>query len=182
MYTLPPVPDQPHNPMVNSGAIMSASILLYLVKPEMDMAQKYDYVFDFFKASESFYSVRPSVRVRQRRSLSFRTILPSSTPSSYPFPSACRRRDSTVTLSISIFCLHTDEFLALHCFRMNLSRVMAAAAESASVQSQVLGEPEIRTSRIKAHGEKMTFILWESWLHNSKWHFQDVLRVGSLSE
>jgi len=41
--------DQPHNPMVNSGAIMSASILLYLVKPEMDMAQKYDYVFDFFK-------------------------------------------------------------------------------------------------------------------------------------
>ena len=48
-----PVPDQPHNPMVNSGAIMSASILLYLVKPEMDMAQKYDYVFDFFKASES---------------------------------------------------------------------------------------------------------------------------------
>jgi len=25
------------------------SILLYLVKPEMDMAQKYDYVFDFFK-------------------------------------------------------------------------------------------------------------------------------------
>ena len=42
-------PDQPHNPMVNSGAIMSASILLYLVKPEMNMAQKYDYVFDFFK-------------------------------------------------------------------------------------------------------------------------------------
>ena len=50
--------------MVNSGAIMSASILLYLVKPEMDMAQKYDYVFDFFKASESFStSVRPR-RVR----------------------------------------------------------------------------------------------------------------------
>lgn len=35
--------------MVNSGAIMSASILLYLLKPEMNMAQKYDYVFDFFK-------------------------------------------------------------------------------------------------------------------------------------
>ena len=41
--------DQPHNPMVNSGAIMSASILLYLLKPYMNMAQKYDYVFDFFK-------------------------------------------------------------------------------------------------------------------------------------
>lgn len=43
------IPDQPHNPMVNSGAIMSSSILLYLLKPEMNMAQKYDYVFDFFK-------------------------------------------------------------------------------------------------------------------------------------
>ena len=64
MYTLLPVPDQPHNPMVNSGAIMSASILLYLVKPEMDMAQKYDYVFDFFKASESVCpSVRPSAEI-----------------------------------------------------------------------------------------------------------------------
>ncbi|XP_059095341.1 glutaminase liver isoform, mitochondrial-like [Tigriopus californicus] len=41
--------NQPHNPMVNSGAIMSSSILLYLLKPEMNMAQKYDYVFDFFK-------------------------------------------------------------------------------------------------------------------------------------
>ena len=35
--------------MVNSGAIMSASILLHLVKKEMNMAQKYDYVFEFFK-------------------------------------------------------------------------------------------------------------------------------------
>ena len=41
--------DQPHNPMVNSGAIMSASILLHMVKKEMNMAQKYDYVLDFFK-------------------------------------------------------------------------------------------------------------------------------------
>ena len=35
--------------MVNSGAIMSTSILLHLVKPEMNMAQKYDYVMAFFK-------------------------------------------------------------------------------------------------------------------------------------
>ena len=40
---------QPHNPMVNSGAIMSASILLHLVKKDLDMAQKFTYVFDFFK-------------------------------------------------------------------------------------------------------------------------------------
>jgi len=46
--------DQPHNPMVNSGAIMSASILLYLLKPEMNVAQKYDYVYDFFKVSASW--------------------------------------------------------------------------------------------------------------------------------
>ncbi len=43
--------DQPHNPMVNSGAIMSASILLHLVKPEMNMAQKYDHVYAFFKVN-----------------------------------------------------------------------------------------------------------------------------------
>ena len=28
---------------------MSASILLHMVKKEMNMAQKYDYVLDFFK-------------------------------------------------------------------------------------------------------------------------------------
>ena len=38
--------------------------------------------------------------------------------------SACRRR-STVMLSISAFCLHTDEFLAFHC----LSDPVAAAEE-----------------------------------------------------
>ena len=39
---------QPHNPMINSGAIMSAALLLYLVKPEMSVSEKYEYVFDFF--------------------------------------------------------------------------------------------------------------------------------------
>ncbi len=48
------ISDQPHNPMVNSGAIMSASILLHLVKPEMNMAQKYDYVYAFFKVPPAF--------------------------------------------------------------------------------------------------------------------------------
>ena len=41
--------DQPHNPMVNSGAIMSAAILLNLVKKEMNIAKKFEFVFDFFK-------------------------------------------------------------------------------------------------------------------------------------
>ena len=40
--------DQPHNPMINSGAIMSAALLLYMVKPEMSMSEKFEYVHDFF--------------------------------------------------------------------------------------------------------------------------------------
>ena len=33
---------QPHNPMVNSGAIMSAALLLYLVKPELSTSEKFE--------------------------------------------------------------------------------------------------------------------------------------------
>ena len=40
--------DQPHNPMVNSGAIMSAALLLYMVKPEMSVSEKFEYVHHFF--------------------------------------------------------------------------------------------------------------------------------------
>ena len=39
---------QPHNPMINSGAIMDAALLLYLVRPEMSVSEKYEYVYDFF--------------------------------------------------------------------------------------------------------------------------------------
>ena len=62
--------DQPHNPMVNSGAIMSASILLQLVKPQMDMAQKYDYVFEFFKkmAGDEYLGFNNSVFLSERDS------------------------------------------------------------------------------------------------------------------
>ena len=34
--------------MINSGAIMSAAMLLYLVRPEMSVSEKYEYVYDFF--------------------------------------------------------------------------------------------------------------------------------------
>ena len=40
---------QPHNPLVNSGALMSASILLSLVRPDLYMAQKFTYLSDFIK-------------------------------------------------------------------------------------------------------------------------------------
>jgi len=39
---------QPHNPMINSGAIMSAALLLYMVKPELSLSEKFEYVHDFF--------------------------------------------------------------------------------------------------------------------------------------
>jgi len=41
--------DKPHNPMVNSGAIMSSALLLQLVNPEFNTADKYDMVMNFFK-------------------------------------------------------------------------------------------------------------------------------------
>ena len=38
---------QPHNPMVNSGAIMSAALLLYMVKPELSTSEKFEFVHNF---------------------------------------------------------------------------------------------------------------------------------------
>ena len=40
---------QPHNPMVNSGAMMSAALILYMVKPELSISEKYEFVHQFFK-------------------------------------------------------------------------------------------------------------------------------------
>ena len=34
--------------MINSGAIMSAALLLYMVKPEMSVSEKFEYVHHFF--------------------------------------------------------------------------------------------------------------------------------------
>jgi hypothetical protein len=35
--------------MVNSGAIMSAALLLYMVRPELSISEKYEFVHQFFK-------------------------------------------------------------------------------------------------------------------------------------
>ena len=44
--------DKPHNPLINSGALVSASLILQMVQPELqDMAQKYDYLFQIFEVS-----------------------------------------------------------------------------------------------------------------------------------
>ena len=39
---------QPHNPMINSGAILSAAMLLYMVRPEMSNSEKFEFVQNFF--------------------------------------------------------------------------------------------------------------------------------------
>jgi len=40
--------NKPHNPLLNSGAIMSSALLLNLVKPEMPMSEKFDLVMQYF--------------------------------------------------------------------------------------------------------------------------------------
>ena len=47
--------NKPHNPMVNSGAIMSAALLLYKVKPEL--SGKFEYVYKFFTKMEGGMNV-----------------------------------------------------------------------------------------------------------------------------
>ncbi|KAI8438629.1 hypothetical protein MSG28_011061 [Choristoneura fumiferana] len=39
---------KPHNPMINAGAILVCSLLKQLDKPEMTLAEKFDYVMSFF--------------------------------------------------------------------------------------------------------------------------------------
>ena len=41
--------DKPHNPLVNSGAIMSAAILLNVLNPQKSSKEKFDYVTEYMK-------------------------------------------------------------------------------------------------------------------------------------
>ena len=43
------VSEKPHNPMVNSGSILTNALLQSLMKPEMSLAEKFDYVNDYVK-------------------------------------------------------------------------------------------------------------------------------------
>nr|XP_012219812.1 PREDICTED: glutaminase liver isoform, mitochondrial isoform X5 [Linepithema humile] len=40
---------KPHNPMINAGAILICSLLKGLVKPEMGLAEKFDFTMNYFK-------------------------------------------------------------------------------------------------------------------------------------
>lgn len=41
--------EKPHNPMINAGAIITCSLLKTLIKPEMTLAEKFDYTMSFFQ-------------------------------------------------------------------------------------------------------------------------------------
>lgn len=43
--------DKPHNPMINSGAILVCALMKTLVKPEMTLAEKFDYTMQWFVVS-----------------------------------------------------------------------------------------------------------------------------------
>lgn len=40
---------KPHNPMINAGAILICSLLKALIKPEMTLAEKFDFTMNYFK-------------------------------------------------------------------------------------------------------------------------------------
>ncbi|KAK9310812.1 hypothetical protein QLX08_000100 [Tetragonisca angustula] len=40
---------KPHNPMINAGAILVCSLLKSLIKPEMTLAEKFDFTVNYFK-------------------------------------------------------------------------------------------------------------------------------------
>jgi len=41
--------EKPHNPMINAGAILVCSLLKTLVKPDMGLAEKFDFALNYFK-------------------------------------------------------------------------------------------------------------------------------------
>ena len=44
-------PSQPFNPMLNSGAIMISSLAHSLMRPEMPLAEKFEYMQNYFRVS-----------------------------------------------------------------------------------------------------------------------------------
>ncbi|CAG0916286.1 unnamed protein product [Notodromas monacha] len=62
--------NKPHNPMINSGAIVVCGILLSLVRPDMDLATKFEYVSHYLKAlaGNEFIGFNNSVFLSERAS------------------------------------------------------------------------------------------------------------------
>lgn len=60
--------NKPHNPLLNSGAIMSCAMLLSLVKPEMKISEKFDFVMEYLKkiGGGEFMSFNNSIFLSER--------------------------------------------------------------------------------------------------------------------
>lgn len=60
--------NKPHNPLLNSGAIMSCAILLNLIHQEMKMSEKFDFVTEYLRkiAGGEFVSFNNSVFLSER--------------------------------------------------------------------------------------------------------------------
>ena len=56
-------PDKPHNPLLNSGAIMSAAILLNVVNPEMKISEKFDFLSDYIQVGTFRDRLKPMHQV-----------------------------------------------------------------------------------------------------------------------
>ena len=41
--------DKPHNPMLNSGAIMNSALASSLIEPKMKSSEKFDYILQYMK-------------------------------------------------------------------------------------------------------------------------------------
>ena len=60
--------NQPHNPMINSGAIMSSALLLYMVQPEMSISDKFEMVQNYLSrmAGHKFVGFQNSVYLSEK--------------------------------------------------------------------------------------------------------------------
>ncbi|XP_047360400.1 glutaminase kidney isoform, mitochondrial isoform X9 [Vespa velutina] len=59
---------KPHNPMINAGAILVCSLLKSLIKPEMTLAEKFDFTMNYFKrlAGDENFSFNNAVFLSER--------------------------------------------------------------------------------------------------------------------
>jgi len=76
--------EKPHNPLINAGALISMSLILSLIRRDLSLSDKFEYVKDNFKVPTACPPTRP----------------PSSPPP--PLPSAAARSETSALTYDSI--------------------------------------------------------------------------------